>query len=374
MLERRPLYEQVRQQVLDYIAGQDLQPGDIIPTEADLASRYGVSVGTVRRALRQLVDQEILYRQPGRGTFLTEHSRQRARQRGFLACIVPYIRNAFASNVIAGAQYAAQRADYGFLLYNSYGQADLEEELLLQSLGSITGALLVPVGRGAMPSVMDELLRRRFPVAFADRLPTPGTDYVNYVTSDNRGGAYAAVQYLVELGHRRIGLALSANAELISSVVQRVEGYRQALRDNGLAVEESLALEGLTSYQETAGPLAAEGEDREVNTEQLQAFLQREKPSALLAANDVLAMDAWRAAEGMGLSVPEDLSIVGFDDADFLRDGGIGLTTVRQDAFGIGHEAVEVLTEYIEGKVSTPQQAVLPTRLAIRSSCQAYDT
>ena len=160
MLERRPLYEQVRQQVLDYIAGQDLQPGDIIPTEADLASRYGVSVGTVRRALRQLVDQEILYRQPGRGTFLTEHSRQRARQRGFLACIVPYIRNAFASNVIAGAQYAAQRADYGFLLYNSYGQPDLEEELLLQSLGSITGALLVPVARGAMPSVMDELLRR----------------------------------------------------------------------------------------------------------------------------------------------------------------------------------------------------------------------
>ena len=142
MLERRPLYEQVRQQVLEYIAGQDLQPGDIIPTEADLASRYGVSVGTVRRALRQLVDQEILYRQPGRGTFLTEHSRQRARQRGFLACIVPYIRNAFASNVIAGAQYAAQRADYGFLLYNSYGQPDLEEELLLQSLGSITGALI----------------------------------------------------------------------------------------------------------------------------------------------------------------------------------------------------------------------------------------
>jgi len=286
---------------------------------------------------------------------------------------VPYIRNAFASHVIAGAQYAAQRADYGFLLYNSYGQPDLEEELLLQSLGSVTGALLVPVGRSAMPSVMDELLRRRFPLAFADRLPTLGTDYVNYVTSDNRGGAYAAVQHLVEMGHRRVGLVLPANAELISSVAQRAEGYRQSLRDNGLAVDENLVLEGLTSYQETAGALAAEGEDREVNTEQLQAFLQQEKPSALLAANDVLAMDAWRAAEGVGLSVPEDLSIVGFDDAGFLRDAGIGLTTVRQDAFGIGHEAVEVLTEYIEGKVSTPQQAVLPTRLVVRSSCQAYD-
>ena len=71
-------------------------------------------------------------------------------------------------------------------------------------------------------------------------------------------------------------------------------------------------------------------------------------------------------------SIPEHLSIVGFDDAQFLRDTGTELTTVAQDAFGIGHEAVEVLTEYIEAKVSTPQQAVLPTRLIVRASSQAY--
>jgi DNA-binding LacI/PurR family transcriptional regulator len=372
MLERRPLYEQVRQQVLDYIAEQDLNPGDIIPTEAELAARHGVSVGTVRRALRQLVEQEILYRQPGRGTFLTEHSRQRAKQRGLLACIVPYIRNAFASSVIAGAQYAAQRAEYGFLLLNSHGQPDLEEELLLQTLGSVTGALLLPVGRTTMPSVLEELMQRRFPLAFADRLPTLGTDYVNYVTSDNRAGAYAAVQHLVDLGHRRIGLALTANAELTSSVAQRAEGYRQALRDNGLVVDEALILGGLTSYQETTGLLPGEGDGREANIEQLQAFLQGEAPSALLGANDLIAMDAWRAAEGVGLSIPENLSIVGFDNAGFLRDVGIALTTVAQDAFGIGHEAVEVLTEYIEGKVSTPQKPVLPTRLVVRGSSQAY--
>jgi len=322
MLERRPLYEQVRQQVLDYIAEHDLHPGDVIPTEAELAARYGVSVGTVRRALRQLVDQEILYRQPGRGTFLTEHSRQRAMRRGFLACIVPYIRNAFASSVIAGAQFAAQRANYAPLLYNSYGQPDLEEELLRQSLGSVAGIVLLPVARTTLPPVLEELLHRRFPLVFADRLPTLDTNYVNYVTSDNHGGAYAAVQHLIELGHRRIALALRR--------------------------------------------------EREANIERLQEFLQREQPSALFAVNDLIAIDAWRAAEGAGLSIPQDLSIVGFDDADFLRDVGLALTTVSQDAFGIGHEAVEVLTECIEGEVSVPQQAVLPTRLVVRTSSQAY--
>lgn len=372
MLERRPLYEQVRQQVLQFITEQNLNPGDIIPTEAELASRYGVSVGTVRRALRQLVDQEILYRQPGRGTFLTEHSRQRARRRGFLACIVPYLTNHFVSSLIAGAEYAAQRAHYGLLLLNSQAQPELEEQLLLGSLGSVVGALILPIGRATMPSVLEELMQRRFPLAFADRLPTLDTDYVNYVTSDNRAGAYSAVQHLVDLGHRRIAMALTSGAGLNSSIVQRIEGYRQAHHDNGLTPDESLLLDGLTGYEESAGQFPVEGEARHSNIEQLQAFLQKEKPSALLGANDLIAVDAWRAAEGLGLSIPEHLSIVGFDDAQFLRDTGTELTTVAQDAFGIGHEAVEVLAEYIEAKVSTPQQAVLPTRLIVRSSSQAY--
>jgi GntR family transcriptional regulator of arabinose operon len=210
-LERRPLYEQVRQQVLDYIVERDLKPGDAIPTEAELADRYGVSVGTVRRALRQLVDQEILYRQPGRGTFLTEHSRERAKQRGFLACIVPYIRDAFASTVIAGVQHAAQESDYALLLHNSYGQPEQEEEILRQSLGSADGIVLLPVGRPELPPILSELLQRRFPLVFVDRLPTLTAKDINYVVSDNYGGAYAAVEHIIGLGHRRIALALTAN-------------------------------------------------------------------------------------------------------------------------------------------------------------------
>jgi len=372
MLERRPLYEQVRRQVLAYIVEHDLKPGDPIPTEAELAVRHGVSVGTVRRALRQLVDQGILYRQPGRGTFLTEQSRQRARRRGSLACIVPYIRDAFASTVIAGAQHAAQEANYALLLHNSYSQPDLEEEILRQSLGSANGIVLLPVGRATLPSIMEELLQRRFPLVFVDRLPTPSTDNVDCVISDNHGGAYAGVQHLIDLGHRRIGLALTADAEVNSSVAQRAEGYRQALREHGLAVDEALVLGGLIPRREAAGPIPVEGREKEADIELLQEFLRRERPSALFAVNDLIAIEAWRSAEGLGLSIPQDLSIVGFDDADFLRDLGIALTTVAQDSFGAGQKAVEILIEYIGGRVGVPRQVVLPTHLVVRASCQAY--
>jgi len=373
MLERRPLYKQVKQRILDYIVEHDLQPGDPIPTEAKLAAQYGVSMGTVRRALLQLVDQGILYRQPGRGTFLTEQSRQKLKWRGFLAFIVPYIQDAFASSMIAGAEQAAKEAGYAFLLHNSYGRPTVEEELLRQSVGNVEGIILLPVGRTTLPPVIQELLSRHFPLVFVDRLPTPTTDRVNYVISDNYNGAYAAVQHLIDLGHRRIGLALTADEEVNSSVAQRAEGYRQALREHGLDVDEALIVRGLTPRRETAEAVSGESREGKADIELLQEFLQRERPTALFAVNDLIAIEAWRTAEKLGMAVPQDLSIVGFDDAEFLRDLGIPLTTVAQDAFGAGQRAVEVLLECIEGGVSAPRHVVLPTRLVVRASCQAYN-
>ena len=371
MLERRPLYEQVRKQVLDYILERNLDPGDTIPTEAELAVRYGVSVGTVRRALRQLVDQGVLYRQPGRGTFLTEQSRERARQRGSLACIVPYLRDAFASAVIAGAQDAAHGADYTFWLHNSQAQPDREEELLRQSLGTADGIVMLPVSRSALPAVLEELLQRRFPLVFVDRPPTPVADSFNYVVSDNHGGAYAAVQHLINLGHRRIALALTASVGVNGSVAQRAEGYRQALLDHGVAVDESLVIGGLVPRGPETEPRSDPGTLEKNDVKLLRDFLRREQPSAVFAVNDLIAVETWRSAEQLGMSIPDDLSIVGFDDADFLSALGIGLSTVAQDAFGAGQKAAEIAIECVEGRGGVSRQVVLPTRLVVRASSQA---
>jgi DNA-binding LacI/PurR family transcriptional regulator len=271
-------------------------------------------------------------------------------------------------------QHAAQESNYALLLHNSFGQAEREEDILRQSLGSADGIVLLPVGRPELPTILSELLQRRFPLVFMDRLPTLTARDVNYVISDNYGGAYAAVEHIVGLGHRRIALALTANVEINSSVSRRAEGYYQALRDYGLGADEILVLDGLASRQRIVEPAAAEGRQKDANIERLQEFLERERPSAVFAVNDLIAIDAWQAAERSGLSVPEELCIVGFDDADFLRDLGIDLTTVAQDAFQVGSEAVDILAECIEGRIGVPRQIELPTHLVIRGSCQACST
>jgi DNA-binding LacI/PurR family transcriptional regulator len=166
-------------------------------------------------------------------------------------------------------------------------------------------------------------------------------------------------------------LALTANVEVNSSVSRRAEGYYQALRDYGLDGDDGLVLEGLASRQRIVEPAAEEGRQKDANIERLQEFLERERPSAVFAVNDLIAIDTWQAAERCGLSVPGDVCIVGFDDADFLRDLGIDLTTVAQDAFQVGREAVNILTECIEGRIGVARQIVLPTDLVIRGSCQA---
>jgi GntR family transcriptional regulator of arabinose operon len=374
VLERQPLYEQVRQQVLGYILENDLEPGDAIPTEAELANRYGVSLGTTRRALQDLVERGILYRQPGRGTFLTEHGRERARQRGLLACIVPHIRDAFFGTIVAGAQDAAQRSDYAFLLYNTDGQPALEERFLRQSLANADGILLLPLVQSTPSPTLEEILRRRFPLVFVDRLPAPTTENINLVSCDNRNGAYAAVQHLIELGHRRIALALTAGAQLNSSVAQRTEGYHRALRDYGLQADRDLVLDGLTARFQPADGAPAGDRQRDPNILVVEDFLRQREPSALFAVNDLIAVDAWRAARNLGLSVPEDLSIVGFDGAQSLGELGIPLTTVTQEAPEISRSAVELLIECIRGRVTVPRTVLLPTQLVVRASTQLHST
>jgi DNA-binding LacI/PurR family transcriptional regulator len=137
-------------------------------------------------------------------------------------------------------------------------------------------------------------------------------------------------------------------------------------------VDESLVLKELASRQRVVEPASGEGRENDANIQRLQEFLRRERPSALFAVNDLIAIDAWQAAERSGLSVPQDLCVVGFDDADFLRDLSIDLTTVAQDAFQVGREAVDILIQSIEGRIGVPRQMVLPTHLVVRGSCQAY--
>ena len=195
------------------------------------------------------------------------------------------------------------------------------------------------------------LQRRGTPVVTVDQAPTKGVPAVNV---DDAGGARAAAEHLLELGHRRIGI-LTVGNDLdgrIRPAGQRWAGWRKALTAAGVE------------------PLVAHAGPRPVTAayEAAKELLGRtDRPTALLCFSDVYAAHAIRAAEDLGLRVPDDLSVVGYDDADFASTFRPALTTIRQDVGAKGRAAVAALTALIDGRAPTSRR-VLRTELVIRHS------
>jgi LacI family transcriptional regulator len=189
------------------------------------------------------------------------------------------------------------------------------------------------------------------PVVAVD--PVLGTSDLPTVASDNLHGGQLAGEHLIGLGHRRIGM-LTGRPDLQSARL-REAGFRQAMKSAGIPVDESLMCEA--DYEPEASLRAA------------QALLGTpEPPTALFAANDVSALVAMTVAGQVGLRIPEDLSVVGFDNIPEASQSEPGLTTIEQPIHLMGVRAVELLIRLIRGEAVTERQITLPTRLIERAS------
>ncbi len=175
---------------------------------------------------------------------------------------------------------------------------------------------------------------------------------LSFVDVDNVTGAHQAVSHLVRLGHRRIGTITGPINT--GAGKDRLEGYRKALNERGIPIDENMITEG--DFSEMGGYLAA------------QQLIQH-NPTALFAASDMMATGALRAARAAGLAVPEDIALVGFDDLPPATLNTPQLSTIRQPIRRLGIKAVEVLLDLIKHPTMPPQKVVFNTELVIRDSC-----
>jgi DNA-binding LacI/PurR family transcriptional regulator len=215
-------------------------------------------------------------------------------------------------------------------------------------------------------SAVEWLKRRKLPLVFIDQVPESGIPSINI---DDRSGAKAAAQHLVDLGHRRIDI-ITANISGPSGIVedplgaargyvirQRLLGWLEAL--HGAGIQPRVVQEG--------HPTDGSG------TEAAQLLLgMTERPTAILCFSDVIAYGVVQAALAIGLTVPADLSVVGFDDNPLAQRMRPALTTVRQDVAAKGHAAAAALTAAIErarrGTTTRVRHVLLPTELIVRDS------
>lgn len=328
-----------------------------MPTIREVAEKAGVSPTTVSHVINQtrFVSPEVRERvqRAMKELGYRPNALARSLRRGetlTLGLILPDSANPFFAEVGRAIESAAFAQGYSVILCNTEG--DLEKERLYTRVlcdKQVDGMIFVAAGDQA--GSLHELLERELPVVVVDR--DLGDVEVNAVLTDNLDGGYRATRHLIEKGHRRIG-CITGPSHLTPSA-ERVTGYRQALREAGLPIDETLILRG--DFHPASGRAAA------------RAMLQRnEPPTAIFACNDLMAIGALQAAVELGLRVPEDLAIVGYDDIELASFSIPALTTIAQPKVEIGQRAVETLLQHIADRSLPATRTVLPVSLILRQS------
>src|SRR5690554_1018328 len=303
--------------------------------------RYGVAASTAAR-VREVIDKL------GYSSSLVARS-LRSTQTGVIGILVADF-EPFSAEVLKGLSAAASGSGYELLAWSGYSGHELREGWERRSLNQLAGTLI----DGAVvvtPTVVDA--DAGIPVVAVD--PHTGPQGLPMIDSDNFHGALTATEHLLGLGHTRI--AFLAGRPGLQSAEEHERDYREALGNAGITFDPELIRVG--GYrQETA-----EGAARELLT-------LPEPPTAIFAANDITAIRTMQVAAELGLRVPEDLSVVGFDNVPESALAEPPLTTIEQPLQEMGADAFRLLLALLRGQAETDTHIRLPTRFIERRSTQ----
>jgi LacI family transcriptional regulator len=260
------------------------------------------------------------------------------------------IDNPFFSAVIKGVDQEVSEADYDLLLCTTHNRSEHEGEYVARLSRGMADGLVIVVPT-ALPDYVSLLRSERYPFVLVDHdSDAPGCTIVN---ADNRAGTREGISYLIGLGHRRIGF-ITGRPD-VGAALQRLAGYREAMRDAGLAIDDSLIVAG--DFMEERGYAAAQ-----------ELLAGPKPPTAIFASSDTAAFGVVSAARDAGLRVPDDLSVLGFDDIVEAAWFGSGLSTVRQPLREMGRVAVQRLVRLLADPSLPPERVVMPTELVVRQT------
>lgn len=326
-------------------------------TIRDVARLAGVGQATVSRVLngnpaRPETRERVLKAAAELGFVPNQLARGLvARSTRTIGLVIPDITNPFFPAVTRGVEDGASSGGYSVFLCNTDNDPAMED-LDVRRLCEHRVDGIIFVGTTDRRDLLESLLTQGIPVVLTDR-PVEDLD-ADSVLVDNTAGARAACRHLIGLGHRRIGLV--AGTSRTRTGQDRVAGYQDALREAGIPIDPSLIEQG--NYTMESGRRAAQ-----------ILFGRFPRPTAIFAANDVMAIGVMQAAEEAGLTVPDDLSVVGFDDIEFASMVRPALTTVRQPAYEMGRVAMTMLHERICGEgAAAGRQHVFQPELVVRAT------
>jgi LacI family transcriptional regulator len=330
-------------------------------TIVDVAHEAGVSYATVSRVINNLDHvkpdkrERVLRAMTRLGYTPNQQARSLAGGRSqVIGLVVRDLGTGYIGEIVRGIDDELAAAQYDMMLYTTHRRKTKESVYVTSLAQGMTDGLLLVLPEN-IETYLQTLRQRHFPFVLIDH---QGTGETESVGATNRQGGYDATQYLIKLGHCRIGF-ITGSLDL-GCARDRLAGYKAALIDWGLSIDPALIQEG--DFQQPRGFACA------------QVLLSLpDQPTAIFVSNDVMAFGVMEAVRDRGLRIPDDVSIIGFDDIPQAASVYPPLTTIRQPLAEMGATATRMLLELINNPDQPAQRIELPTELIVRASTRTMN-
>jgi len=353
-----PLYQQVEQYLREQIVSGALRRGDMLPQVKDLCEKFGgINHLTVRQAIKNLSEENLVKTIHGRGSFVSEELNRHER----IVILLPHLENTLHVSIAQGAQEIFTAHGLRSLILDSQGSEATEVDHIanLKDL-PLGGALIFPIPTGNVAEHIFALKRDSFEFVLVDRyfedIATP------CVVVDNYRGGYESARHLA-LSKCRVAWIGESHS---TPARQRLEGFRTALNDAGIACP-SIFIKSIEVFPNAPKPYHLA--QREAVWAAIDELMTLQPPiDGLACSDDFNALATLERLQILGVKVPEQMAVIGFDDIPAAARSSPALTTIRQPMKQLGREAASMLLERLKDKKLPIRKQTLPIELVVRES------
>lgn len=354
-----PKYEQVKEYLIEYIQKEDLKYGDSLPTESEMMRMFSVSRHTIRRALSDLINQGWLFTLQGSGTFVADPNADRQLQGKMIGVITTYFKDYIFPDILSGIDDVVSTVGYSILLGTTKNNIARERVVLKNMLSSQLAGLIVEPTKSVYPNhnldLYKELASRGIPVVY---MHATYRDFESsYVIEDDEYAGYIATKHLLDLGHEKIyGLFKQDDMQGHG----RYKGFVRAFKEAEVELSDDLVHWFVTEEMKHYG-----------DAKRLERWMEGHGDiTALVCYNDQIAIELMDGFKQLGYNIPDDISIVSFDNANVAEKSAVKLTTVAHPKEKLGRAAGEVMLDLLNNRVGHHEIKMIP-ELIIRESTRA---
>ncbi len=367
---RTPLYAMIKDYIKKQIAEGKFNVNDRLPPEVELMKTFNVSRITVTKALTEMADEGIVYRIPGRGTYVSGSSGSRTATSetsesgvketgddkaaltgvhpggsGLIGFTIPTLDDYFSMNILNGIKKSLDERDYSLLIQVTSDKAKEEQAIRDFNRFGVEGMIIFPVDQETYNEEILALKVNHFPFVLVDRY-LPGID-TSFVISNNLLGGRMAVSHLYELGHRNIAICTSTMLPT-SSTGDRISGYLNELADRGLKENSELIIKDIDISKFEDSPDDIAGTEDTANNKRLIDILKKRKATAFIVTDGRTAIYIYKVCEHLGIRIPEDISLICFDDPLYLPFNTSFFTYIKQSERLMGYKAGEIMADLLK--------------------------